>query len=204
MVQAVEFAHQEVQNLQGEVAGAISTLVFVVWEIGAAVGGLSVSASNRNMVEVKGWCSWSSGAHVFGSNNKVRYGHFPTTIEHNGIKFDCIPRWDPTDVGTDSVDVTEQIRKRRDWLKEDAKRLDRLLTSWYETMNADDFKVAGEHDRKMAANYIRWAEEHEARFLEKKKAEASTAVTEAKEALEKAKAEAAAAEAELKKAEKEQ
>lgn len=36
MVQAVEFAHQEVQNLQGETAGAIATLVFVVWEIGAA------------------------------------------------------------------------------------------------------------------------------------------------------------------------
>lgn len=35
MAQAVEFAHQEVQNLQGETAGAISTLVFVVWEIGA-------------------------------------------------------------------------------------------------------------------------------------------------------------------------
>jgi len=34
MAGAVEFAHQEVQNLQGESAGAISTLVMVVWEIG--------------------------------------------------------------------------------------------------------------------------------------------------------------------------
>ncbi len=36
MVRAVEFAHQEVQNLRGESAGALSTVVFVVWEIGAA------------------------------------------------------------------------------------------------------------------------------------------------------------------------
>jgi len=34
MAGAVEFAHQEVQNLQGESAGAISTLVLVVWKIG--------------------------------------------------------------------------------------------------------------------------------------------------------------------------
>ena len=36
MAGAVEFAHQEVQNLQGESAGALSTIVLVVWEIGAA------------------------------------------------------------------------------------------------------------------------------------------------------------------------
>ncbi len=173
-------------------------LLIVGMVVGVAIGMGVSQISARNTVEVKGWCSWSSGVSMFGSNSWTRSGHFPTMVEHNGIKFDCIPRWDPTDIGTDSVNVTEQIRKRRDWLKDDAKRLDRLLTDWYETMNADDYKVAGEHDRKMAANYIRWAEEHEARFLEKRKAEASTAVTEAKEALEKAKAEAAEAEAKVK------
>lgn len=35
MAGAVEFAHQEVQNLAGESAGALSTIVLVVWEIGA-------------------------------------------------------------------------------------------------------------------------------------------------------------------------
>jgi hypothetical protein len=165
-------------------------LLIVGMVVGVAIGVFGYHVSARNMVEVKGWCAWSSGVALFGSNNQNRSGYFPTMIEHNGIKFDCIPRWDPTDVGTDSVNVTEQIRKRRDWLKEDAKRLDRLLTSWYETMNADDYKVAGEHDREMAASYIGWAEEHEARERDKRKAEASTAVTRAEEELEKAKNEA--------------
>ena len=177
-------------------------VLFVVgMVVGLGIGILGYRASARNMVEVKGWCSWSSGSTMFGSNRQARSGHYPTTIEHNGINFDCIPRWEPADVGTNSVDVTEQIRKRRDFLKDDVKRLDRLLTDWYETMNADDFKVAGEHDRKMAASYIRWAEKAEAREREERKAEASTAVTEAEEALEAAKAEAAEAAAKLKETE---
>ena len=132
-------------------------IVIAVLVLGIILGWAADSAK-PSKVKVTGWMTWLRG------NSR---GNWPTVIEYNGVRFDCIPRTNPVDLGTDNIFIADRLYLDADYHTDEARRLRLLGEKLYEMMETDELKKAGAHSRRQAAQYIKWAEDAEAKAAKK-------------------------------------
>jgi len=116
---------------------------------------------NAKKVEVTRWCSWMRGGDPSYS------GHYPTTIKYDNVVFDCIPRVNPADLGTDNIRITDRLTRYANYHEEETARLRLLSEKLREMMEPPELKEAGAESRSRAALYIKRAEELEQEAAEK-------------------------------------